>query len=91
MYPARKGQTTAAAIIASQAIVAGSFSMTRQAMLLGWLPGIEILQTSDKVYGQFAASPNRLRFRARSLPPVIADPYETSDRPHRFIGGPNSY
>ena len=43
---------TAATIIASQSIVTGSFSMTRQAMQLGWLPGFVIRQTSDKVYGQ---------------------------------------
>jgi KUP system potassium uptake protein len=43
---------TLATIIASQAIVTGSFSMTRQAMQLGWLPGFGIRQTSDKVYGQ---------------------------------------
>jgi KUP system potassium uptake protein len=43
---------TVATIIASQSIVTGSFSMTRQAMQLGWLPGFDIRQTSDKVYGQ---------------------------------------
>jgi len=43
---------TVATVIASQAIVTGSFSMTRQAMQLGWLPGFDIRQTSDKVYGQ---------------------------------------
>jgi KUP system potassium uptake protein len=43
---------TLATIIASQAIITGSFSMTRQAMQLGWLPGVSIRQTSDRVYGQ---------------------------------------
>ena len=43
---------TVATIIASQAIITGSFSMTRQATQLGWLPGMRIRQTSDKVYGQ---------------------------------------
>jgi len=43
---------TVATIIASQSIVTGSFSMTRQAMQLGWLPGFMIRQTSDRVYGQ---------------------------------------
>jgi KUP system potassium uptake protein len=43
---------TVATIIASQAIITGSFSMTRQAMQLGWLPGVSIRQTSDLVYGQ---------------------------------------
>jgi KUP system potassium uptake protein len=41
-----------ATIIASQAIITGSFSMTRQAMQLGWLPGVNIRQTSDRIYGQ---------------------------------------
>ncbi|MBV8683558.1 MAG: KUP/HAK/KT family potassium transporter [Caulobacteraceae bacterium] len=44
--------STIATIIASQAIITGSFSMTRQAMQLGWLPGVHIRQTSDRVYGQ---------------------------------------
>ena len=39
---------TLATIIASQAIITGSFSMTRQAMQLGWLPGVAIRQTSDR-------------------------------------------
>jgi KUP system potassium uptake protein len=43
---------TLATIIASQAIITGSFSMTRQAMQLGWLPGVDIRQTSDSLYGQ---------------------------------------
>ena len=43
---------TVATIIASQAIITGSFSMTRQAAQLGWLPGVVIRQTSDHVYGQ---------------------------------------
>jgi KUP system potassium uptake protein len=43
---------TIATVIASQAIVTGSFSMTRQAMQLGWLPSFGIRQTSDQVYGQ---------------------------------------
>jgi KUP system potassium uptake protein len=43
---------TLATIIASQAIITGAFSMTRQATQLGWLPGVAIRQTSDKVYGQ---------------------------------------
>jgi KUP system potassium uptake protein len=43
---------TVATIIASQAIITGSFSMTRQAMQLGWLPGMSIRQTSDLTYGQ---------------------------------------
>jgi KUP system potassium uptake protein len=43
---------TAATIIASQAIITGAFSMTRQAIQLRWLPTMAIRQTSDQVYGQ---------------------------------------
>jgi KUP system potassium uptake protein len=43
---------TLATIIASQSIITGAFSMTRQAILLGWLPRLEIKQTSSKGYGQ---------------------------------------
>jgi KUP system potassium uptake protein len=44
--------STVATIIASQAIITGAFSLTRQAMQLGWLPGLNIRQTSDQEYGQ---------------------------------------
>ncbi len=43
---------TCATIIASQAIITGAFSLTRQAIQLGWFPGLHIRQTSDQVYGQ---------------------------------------
>jgi KUP system potassium uptake protein len=46
------GLSTIATIIASQAIITGSFSMTRQAIQLGWLPAVSIRQTSDRIYGQ---------------------------------------
>lgn len=43
---------TLATIIASQAIITSAFSMTRQAIQLGWLPRIAIRQTSSEAYGQ---------------------------------------
>ena len=43
---------TLATIIASQSIITGAFSMTRQAMVLGWLPRLRIKQTSAEGYGQ---------------------------------------
>ena len=46
------GLATIATIIASQAIITGSFSLTRQAMQLGWFPGVRIRQTSSEEYGQ---------------------------------------
>ena len=41
-----------ATIIASQSIITGAFSMTRQAIQLGWLPRMHIKQTSEQGYGQ---------------------------------------
>jgi len=43
---------TLATIIASQSIISGAFSMTRQAIQLGWLPRLRITQTSAEGYGQ---------------------------------------
>ena len=51
LYPLM-GLATVATIIASQAIITGSFSMTRQALQLGWFPGVRIDQTSAEEYGQ---------------------------------------
>jgi KUP system potassium uptake protein len=50
------GLATLATIIASQSIITGAFSMTRQAMRLGWMPRMEITQTSDEGYGQIFVS-----------------------------------
>jgi KUP system potassium uptake protein len=43
---------TVATIIASQSIITGAFSMTRQAIQLGWLPRLLVKQTSAEGYGQ---------------------------------------
>ena len=43
---------TLATIIASQAIITGAFSMTRQTIQLGWLPRLRIRQTAEDNYGQ---------------------------------------
>jgi KUP system potassium uptake protein len=43
---------TLATIIASQSIITGAFSMTRQAILLGWLPRLQIKHTSEEGSGQ---------------------------------------
>ncbi|HLW89950.1 MAG TPA: KUP/HAK/KT family potassium transporter, partial [Roseiarcus sp.] len=43
---------TVATIIASQSIITGAYSMTRQAIQLGWLPRLIIKQTSEEGYGQ---------------------------------------
>jgi KUP system potassium uptake protein len=46
------GLATVAAIIASQAVITGVFSMTQQAVQLGLLPRMEIRHTSATDYGQ---------------------------------------
>src|SRR5699024_6236830 len=43
---------TTAAIIASQAVISGVFSLTRQAIHLDQLPPFNIVQTSREAYGQ---------------------------------------
>ncbi|HEX5767130.1 MAG TPA: KUP/HAK/KT family potassium transporter, partial [Burkholderiales bacterium] len=43
---------TAATIIASQATITGAYSLTRQAIQLGFLPRVNIIQTSARQYGQ---------------------------------------
>ena len=48
---------TVATIIASQSIITGAFSMTRQAIQLGWLPRLPIKQTSASGYGQIYVGP----------------------------------
>jgi KUP system potassium uptake protein len=46
------GIATAAAIIASQALISGSFSITRQAMQLGLAPRLDVEHTSAHAIGQ---------------------------------------
>jgi KUP system potassium uptake protein len=69
---------TIATIIASQAIITGSFSMTRQAMQLGWLPGVAIRQTSDRMYGQIYIPVVNWLLMAATIATTIA--FGASDR-----------
>ncbi|MBP7678307.1 MAG: KUP/HAK/KT family potassium transporter, partial [Thermoanaerobaculia bacterium] len=43
---------TAASVIASQAVISGAFSLTRQAIQLGYMPRLRIDHTSEKEIGQ---------------------------------------
>jgi KUP system potassium uptake protein len=43
---------TAATVIASQAVISGAFSIANQSVQMGFLPRMEIRQTSDKAQGQ---------------------------------------
>ncbi|MEI7612862.1 MAG: potassium transporter Kup [Betaproteobacteria bacterium] len=51
LYPL-VGLSTAATVIASQAVISGAFSVTRQAMLLGFVPRFDVKFTSEKEQGQ---------------------------------------
>ncbi|MEO7149014.1 MAG: potassium transporter Kup [Rhodanobacteraceae bacterium] len=43
---------TAATVIASQAVISGAFSVTRQAIQLGFIPRMEVVHTSEEAIGQ---------------------------------------
>ncbi|MEW6500256.1 MAG: potassium transporter Kup [Thermodesulfobacteriota bacterium] len=49
--------STMATIIASQAVITGSFSLTRQAIQLGYLPRLRITHTSSAHMGQIYVAP----------------------------------
>ena len=51
LYPL-VGLATLATVIASQAVISGAFSVTRQAMQLGFVPRMEVQHTSEKEQGQ---------------------------------------
>ncbi len=52
---------TAAAIIASQAVISGAFSLTRQAVQLGYIPRMDIEHTSSREIGQiYVPSVNKM-------------------------------
>jgi len=46
------GLATAATVIASQAVISGAFSLTRQAIQLGQCPRMRVIQTSSEEIGQ---------------------------------------
>jgi KUP system potassium uptake protein len=43
---------TAATVIASQALISGAYSLTLQAIQMGYLPRIQVMHTSDEESGQ---------------------------------------
>jgi KUP system potassium uptake protein len=51
LYP-MIGVATGAAIVASQALISGAFSLTRQAVQLGYMPRMNIIHTSSSKIGQ---------------------------------------
>jgi KUP system potassium uptake protein len=46
------GLSTVATVIASQAVISGAFSLTSQAIQLGYVPRMKILHTSERAIGQ---------------------------------------
>ena len=52
LHPALIILATVATVIASQAVISGAFSMTRQAWQLGFLPHMRIMQTAADAVGQ---------------------------------------
>ena len=44
--------STAATVIASQAVISGAFSLSRQAIQLGLMPPLDLFQTSTRAHGQ---------------------------------------
>jgi KUP system potassium uptake protein len=68
---------SAATVIASQAVISGAFSMTRQASLLGYIPRFQIRHTSENEIGQiYVPRVNQFLFVAVLLL-VLA--FQTSD------------
>ncbi len=55
LYPL-VGLSTVATVIASQAVISGAYSMTQQAMQLGYAPRMNVLQTSAEQRGQIYLS-----------------------------------
>jgi len=51
LYP-MIGLSTAATVIASQALISGAFSLTQQAVQLGFCPRVRIIHTSSDMQGQ---------------------------------------
>ncbi len=69
---------TIATIIASQAVITSAFSMTRQAIQLGLLPRIRILQTSAQSYGQIYVGVVNWSLMALTL--LLTATFESSDK-----------
>ncbi len=84
--------STVAAIIASQAVISGAFSVTRQAIRLGFLPRLVVRHTSREEVGQvYVPAVNWIIFAAvvalvRRLRLLRAARLGLRDRRHRHAG-----
>lgn len=63
---------TAATVIASQAVISGAFSLTRQAVQLGYLPRIKVRHTSEREIGQIYISSINWALMAAAIGLVLA-------------------
>jgi KUP system potassium uptake protein len=71
------GLATMATVIASQAIISGVFSLTQQAIQLGFLPAMRIVQTASDERGQIYVPAVNWLLAAATLTAVLL--FETSD------------
>lgn len=71
------GLATMATVIASQAIISGVFSLTQQAIQLGFLPTMRIIQTASDERGQIYVPVVNWLLAAATLTAVLL--FETSD------------
>ncbi|HEY0395013.1 MAG TPA: KUP/HAK/KT family potassium transporter [Candidatus Elarobacter sp.] len=69
---------TVATVIASQALITGAFSLTQQAVQLGYLPRLRVVHTSDDVEGQIYMPLVNTLLAAACLALVFA--FRSSDR-----------
>jgi KUP system potassium uptake protein len=70
LYPL-VGLATGAAIIASQALISGAFSLTRQAIQLGYCPRLDIEYTSAQQQGQIYIAPVNWTLMAATIALVV--------------------
>lgn len=81
---------TVATIIASQAVITATFSLTKQAVLLGLCPRIPIIQTSKEYYGQIYVPQINFILFVGTL--VLSFTFKTSDNmAHAYGIAVNAY
>lgn len=77
LYPA-VALATAATVIASQALISGVFSLTQQAIHMGYFPRFEIIHTSREERGQVYIATINYALMAACIAVILA--FQSSDR-----------
>jgi KUP system potassium uptake protein len=77
LYP-MVGLATLATIIASQAVISGAFSLTQQAIHLGYFPPLRIIHTSETEEGQVYVGPVNWALMIACLAVVVG--FQSSER-----------